>query len=45
MPQDDGPAAPARSYLYYRHKLPVRIMHWINVVAFDDPVHERAADL
>jgi thiosulfate reductase cytochrome b subunit len=33
MAQDDGPAAPARSYLYYRHKLPVRIMHWINVVA------------
>jgi thiosulfate reductase cytochrome b subunit len=27
------PAAPARSYLYYRHKLPVRIMHWVNVVA------------
>src|SRR5215472_10346469 len=21
------------SYLYYRHRLPVRIMHWINVVA------------
>ena len=33
MPQDDAPAAPAGSYLYYRHKLPVRIMHWINVVA------------
>ena len=27
-------AAPPRSYLYYRHKLPVRIMHWINVIAF-----------
>ena len=29
------PAAPRRSgsYLYYRHALPVRIMHWINVVA------------
>jgi thiosulfate reductase cytochrome b subunit len=26
--------APTRSYLYYRHKLPVRVMHWINVVAF-----------
>jgi len=26
------PAAPA-SYVYYRHALPVRIMHWINVVA------------
>jgi thiosulfate reductase cytochrome b subunit len=33
MPQDDRPAARARSYLYYRHKLPVRIMHWLNVVA------------
>ena len=22
------------SYLYYRHRLPVRIMHWINVLAF-----------
>jgi len=32
MPQDK-PAATARSYLYYRHKLPVRIMHWVNVVA------------
>src|ERR1041384_7146523 len=21
------------SYLYYRHTLPVRIMHWINVIA------------
>ncbi len=27
-------AAPPRSYLYYRHKLPVRVMHWINVIAF-----------
>ena len=26
-------AAPAGSYLYYRHTLPVRVMHWINVVA------------
>ena len=26
--------APPRSYLYYRHKLPVRVMHWINVLAF-----------
>ncbi len=24
----------ARGELYYRHRLPVRIMHWINVVAF-----------
>ncbi|HET6473373.1 MAG TPA: cytochrome b/b6 domain-containing protein [Pseudomonadales bacterium] len=22
------------SYLYYRHRLPVRIMHWVNVVVF-----------
>jgi len=27
------PRTLARSYLYYRHTLPVRIMHWINVVA------------
>jgi hypothetical protein len=26
--QQDG------SFLYYRHTLPVRIMHWVNVVAF-----------
>jgi thiosulfate reductase cytochrome b subunit len=26
--------APPRSYLYYRHKLPVRVMHWVNVIAF-----------
>jgi thiosulfate reductase cytochrome b subunit len=25
--------APARSYVYYRHRLPVRVMHWINVIA------------
>ena len=31
MPQDEPHAAPAGSYLYYRHTLPVRIMHWINV--------------
>jgi thiosulfate reductase cytochrome b subunit len=24
----------AASYLYYRHTLPVRIMHWVNVIAF-----------
>ncbi len=24
----------AGSYLYYRHKLPIRVMHWINVIAF-----------
>ena len=26
-------ASPSRSSLYYRHRLPVRVMHWINVVA------------
>ncbi len=26
-------APPAGTYLYYRHKLPVRVMHWINVIA------------
>ncbi len=34
-----------RDDLYYRHALPVRIMHWINVVAHDDPADERAEDL
>jgi thiosulfate reductase cytochrome b subunit len=24
---------PAAGYLYYRHALPVRVMHWVNVVA------------
>ena len=24
----------ARGELYYRHRLPVRIMHWVNVVSF-----------
>ncbi len=27
------PLRNAGSYLYYRHTLPVRIMHWINVIA------------
>jgi thiosulfate reductase cytochrome b subunit len=27
------PAGTAKGYLYYRHTLPVRVMHWINVVA------------
>jgi thiosulfate reductase cytochrome b subunit len=31
MTQDTSAAKPAQ--LYYRHRLPVRIMHWINVVA------------
>jgi thiosulfate reductase cytochrome b subunit len=33
MAQDVAPASPAPGYLYYRHRLPVRVMHWINVVA------------
>ena len=33
MPQDASTAAPGGSYLYHRHKLPVRVMHWINVAA------------
>ncbi len=33
MSQDAVPPAQARSYVYYRHRLPVRLMHWINVVA------------
>jgi thiosulfate reductase cytochrome b subunit len=38
MPMEDADArraASARSgtYLYYRHTLPVRIMHWVNVIA------------
>src|SRR5450432_3980318 len=33
MPQDAQPAAPAASYLYDRHALAVRVMHWINVIA------------
>ena len=31
--------------LYYRHRLPVRIMHWINVVAFVVHADERSDDL
>ena len=34
MPHADAQSAHSRaSYLYYRHRLPVRIMHWINVIA------------
>ena len=33
------------SYLYYRHTLPVRIMHWINVIALTILLHERAQHL
>jgi len=32
-PQPDSTAPPARPYSYRRHALPVRLMHWINVVA------------
>ena len=31
--QPAGTAVQHRSYLYYRHTLAVRIMHWINVIA------------
>lgn len=31
-PRADTATAPARTF--YRHRLPVRIMHWINVIAF-----------
>ncbi len=33
MPPPDAPAPAPRDQLYYRHALPVRIMHWINVIA------------
>jgi thiosulfate reductase cytochrome b subunit len=33
MPSSDA-AVRRRDSLYYRHTLPVRIMHWINVIAF-----------
>jgi thiosulfate reductase cytochrome b subunit len=34
MPPDPSPSpAAARRYSYYRHTLPVRIMHWTNVLA------------
>src|SRR3954452_2491907 len=33
MPPSHDPLAPPRLRLYYRHRLPVRIMHWINVIA------------
>ncbi|RKF35759.1 cytochrome b/b6 domain-containing protein [Paraburkholderia fungorum] len=33
MPSSDA-AVPRRDAFYYRHTLPVRIMHWINVIAF-----------
>ena len=33
MPTTDPAPPPSRGYMYYRHRLPVRIMHWTNVVA------------
>jgi thiosulfate reductase cytochrome b subunit len=33
MPASAAEHPPATGYLYYRHALPVRLMHWINVVA------------
>src|SRR6185436_2936191 len=33
MQGGDADRSSARSYLYYRHSLPVRLMHWTNVVA------------
>jgi thiosulfate reductase cytochrome b subunit len=33
MPVSDTGARPPGGTLYYRHALPVRIMHWINVIA------------
>src|SRR3954470_10135615 len=33
MQPPDTPPARHEARLYYRHTLPVRIMHWINVVA------------
>src|SRR3954468_21170997 len=33
MPPSTASPAARNGYLYYRHALPVRIMHWINVIA------------
>ena len=33
MSQANAAGLPARDTLYYRHALPVRLMHWTNVVA------------
>src|SRR5436853_5112002 len=33
MDQSSDAGRTAANYLYYRHALPVRIMHWINVIA------------
>ena len=42
---DDARTNAASSAPYRRHALPVRIMHWINVVGTDDPADERAQHL
>src|SRR5438067_12888491 len=34
LPTAAAVAAPSERPLFYRHRLPVRIMHWINVVSF-----------
>jgi len=33
MPPTESVSPPSSGYLYYRHRLPVRIMHWTNVIA------------
>ncbi len=33
MEQSSSAVRASAGYIYYRHKLPVRIMHWINVIA------------
>jgi thiosulfate reductase cytochrome b subunit len=33
MPQQDSSEGAGHGYLYYRHRLPVRVMHWVNVLA------------
>src|SRR5213594_738407 len=33
MAQPDSSRPASGGYLYYRHTLPVRVMHWINVIA------------
>ncbi len=33
QPEESAPKPERAGYLYYRHTLPVRIMHWINVIA------------
>src|SRR5450432_899324 len=33
MAQSSPRERSAKTYLYYRHKLPIRVMHWINVIA------------